>query len=72
MLRDVTNVSAHIDAYKKIGADTDAVPFGRIRRDIVLSAQEILVKLEPLQQLLTPAPRRPRRRRVKDFRRLAT
>ena len=48
MLRDVTNVSAHIDAYKKIGADTDAVPFGRIRRDIVLSAQEILFKLEPL------------------------
>ena len=48
MLRDVSNVSAHIDAYKKIGADTESVPFGRIKRDVVLRAQEILVKLELL------------------------
>ena len=48
MLRDVTNVSLQIDAYKKIGADTDAVPFGRIQRDTVVRAREILDQLEPL------------------------
>ena len=48
MLRDVTNVSAHIDAYKKIGADIHSVPFGRIKRDVVIKSQEILGKLEPL------------------------
>ncbi len=31
MLVDVTNISAYVDAYKKIGSDTDAVPFGRIK-----------------------------------------
>ena len=48
MLRDVTNVSLQIEAYKKIGADTDAVPFGRIQREAVIRAKEILEQLEPL------------------------
>ena len=41
-------MSAHIDAYKNIGADTDSVPFGRIRRDVVTEARDILGQLEPL------------------------
>ena len=48
MFRDVTNVSLQIEAYKKIGADTDSVPFGRIKREVVTKAQEILSQLEPL------------------------
>jgi hypothetical protein len=48
LLRDVTDISAHIDAYKKIGVDHDAVPFGRIDRKVVEQAKGILEKLRPL------------------------
>ena len=48
MLIDVANVSLYIEAYKKIGGDHEAVPFGQINRSTVEKAREILEELKPL------------------------
>ena len=46
MMGDLINVGMYIEAYKAIGSDVDAVPFGRIRRKDVERAKEILDDLE--------------------------
>ena len=48
MLVDVANVSLYMEAYKEIGGDHEAVPFGRIKRSTVEKAKDILVQLETL------------------------
>ena len=48
MVHDLANVSMYIEAYKKLGSDYDAVPFGRIKREVVEEAKEILDELKHL------------------------
>ncbi len=48
MLSDIADVSAYVDEYKQIGSDTDAVPFGRIKRESLEEAKKILEKLRVL------------------------
>ena len=50
MMKDLANVSMYIEAYKKIGMDYEALPFGRIKREKVLEAKEILDKLKSLAE----------------------
>ena len=48
MVVDIANVSLYLEAYKEIGGDHEAVPFGRIKRSTVEKAKEILIQLEGL------------------------
>ena len=48
MIADVTNVSMYVQAYENIGSDVKAMPFGRIKRERVEEANEILDQLEKL------------------------
>ncbi len=44
---DLANVNMYIDLYKELGSDYSAVPFGRIKRDVVEEAKRVLEELEP-------------------------
>lgn len=46
MVSDLANVSMYIEAYTKIGSDDEAVPFGRIKREVVEQAKDILTEIE--------------------------
>lgn len=48
IISDLANVSMYVNAYKAIGIDYQAVPFGRIKRDQVLKAKTILEELKKL------------------------
>ena len=48
MLKDMASVSMYVKAYKEIGIDYEAVPFGRIKKDDLLKALDIIQKLKPL------------------------
>jgi hypothetical protein len=45
MIKDISDVAMYVKAYKEIGGDHEAVPFGRIKREVVLQAKEILDEL---------------------------
>ena len=45
MLKDISDVAMYVKAYKEIGGDHEAVPFGRIKREVVLEAKGILDEL---------------------------
>ena len=42
---DISNVAMYVKAYKEVGGDQDAVPFGRIQREVVLKAKDILTEI---------------------------
>ena len=42
MLADIADVNLYLEAYKEIGSDHEAVPFGRIQRSTVEEAKDIL------------------------------
>ena len=48
MLKEVTNINMYMDDYRSIGADVDAMPFGRIDKKVVLKAKENLEKIKVL------------------------
>ena len=48
LLKDIANVSMYIDAYKKIGVDHEAVPFGRIKKDNLYKARSLLKELKSM------------------------
>ena len=48
LVKDIADVAMYFKAYKEIGVDDDAVPFGRIKKDVVLDAKKILDELEIL------------------------
>ena len=45
MIKDISDVAMYVKAYKEIGGDHDAVPFGRIKREVVMEAKRILDEL---------------------------
>ena len=45
LLYDIADVAMYIKAYKEIGGDHEALPFGRIKRDEVLKAKAALDEL---------------------------
>ena len=45
LIIDISNVAMYIKAYKEVGGDQDAVPFGRIQREVVLKAKDILTEI---------------------------
>ena len=45
MINDIADVAMYVKAYKEVGGDHEAVPFGRIKRDVVLNAKGILEEL---------------------------
>ena len=45
LLKDLADVAMYVKAYKEIGVDDDAVPFGRIKKEVVLDAKKILDEL---------------------------
>ncbi len=48
LFSDLTNVSMYVNAYKSIGCDVESMPFGRIKKEAVMEAKDILDKLEKL------------------------
>ena len=46
LLKDIANVSMYINAYKKIGVDYEAVPFGHIKKDNLYKARSLLKELK--------------------------
>ena len=48
LVKDIADVAMYFKAYKEIGVDDDAVPFGRIKKNVVLDAKKILDELEVL------------------------
>ena len=50
MMKDIANVSLYVNSYKEIGMDYEAVPFGRIKREKVLMAKNILENLRSLSK----------------------
>ena len=48
LIKDIADVTMYFKAYKEIGVDDDAVPFGRIKKSVVLDAKKILDELEVL------------------------
>ena len=48
LVKDIADVAMYFKAYKEIGVDDDAVPFGRIKKSVVLDAKKILDELEVL------------------------
>ena len=46
LVKDLADVAMYVKAYKEIGVDDEAVPFGRIKRKVVLDAKKILDELE--------------------------
>ena len=46
LVKDLADVAMYVKAYKEIGVDDEAVPFGRIKREVVLDAKKILDELE--------------------------
>ena len=45
LVKDLADVAMYVKAYKEIGVDDDAVPFGRIKKEVVLDAKKILDEL---------------------------
>ena len=45
LIIDISNVAMYVKAYKEVGGDQDAVPFGRIQREVVLKAKDILTQI---------------------------
>ena len=45
LVKDLADVAMYVKAYKEIGVDEDAVPFGRIKKEVVLDAKKILDQL---------------------------
>ncbi len=45
MVEDLTNVSMYMEEYRRLGSDIQSVPFGRIKREKVEKAKEILIEL---------------------------
>ena len=45
LMGDIADVAMYVKAYKEIGGDHEAVPFGRIKREEVIKAKEILDEL---------------------------
>ena len=46
LIGEMADVGMYVKAYKKIGVVHEAVPFGRIKREVVLQAKEILETLK--------------------------
>ena len=45
LISNIADVAMYVKAYKEIGGDHEAVPFGRIKREVVLEAKGILEEL---------------------------
>ena len=45
LVKDLADVAMYVKAYKEIGVDEDVVPFGRIKKEVVLDAKKILDQL---------------------------
>ena len=58
----VTDVSMYVEQHRSVGADADAMPFGRTDRAVVLAAQDMLGRLETLAAAMVRLTQRKRKR----------